>query len=87
MGLIEIITTTIAATSMMTVFSYVISESFQKLYKEPVLLEFLMSSFHFELTASQKKVAAWCVHYLVGLLFAIIYYLPVILEYALQIAG
>jgi len=64
-----------AATSLMTLFSYIVSESFRKLYKEPLLLQYLMSAWHLELSAFAKKVAGWGIHYLIGIVFVAGYYL------------
>lgn len=80
MECLETIVATITATSLMTLFSYMISNSFRELYKEPVLLEFLMSAFDFKLSDRQKTAAAWALHYLIGLHFAVLYFLPVWME-------
>ena len=80
MEFIEIIIAALAATSAMTLFSYLISETFRKLYKEPLLLEFLMSSLDFKLSGRQKAIVSWSLHYFIGLLFVILYYLPIWLE-------
>ena len=90
MEYIEIIVAALCATSTMTLFSYLISESFRKLYKEPLLMQFLMTSFDLDLSARQKVVASWVIHYLIGLLFVACYYLPVWLEcawYTISIAS
>lgn len=76
MECIEIPAATIMATSAMTLFSYLVSESFKKLYKEPVLLEFLLSSFRIDFSNRQKEVASWLIHYAIGLVFVISYYFP-----------
>ena len=68
---IEILVATLLATSAMTLFSYIISAGFRELYKEPVLLAFLMTSFDFKLSTRQKVIFAWCLHYLIGLLFVV----------------
>ena len=80
MEYIEIIVAALCATSTMTLFSYLISESFRKLYKEPLLMQFLMTSFDVELSGRQKVIASWLIHYFIGLLFVVCYYLPVWLE-------
>lgn len=77
MEIVEIIAISVIATSAMTLFSYIISEKFKKLYKEPVLLEYLMTSFSFKLSEKQKAILSWLIHYLIGLIFAVVYYLPV----------
>lgn len=70
-----ILLATLAATSLMTAFSYLVSEAFRELYKEPVLLQFLMTRFHFNLSPKVKTVAGWVVHYTIGLIFVIAYYI------------
>jgi hypothetical protein len=70
-----IIITAFAATSFMTAFSYLISESFRKLYKEPLLLQYLMSRWRLKLSPFAKMVAGWCIHYSIGLIFVAAYYL------------
>lgn len=72
--LLQIICATIAATSVMTLFSYIVSESARKLYKEPVLLTYLLHSFKVEISAGTKVVLAWLLHYIIGLIFVIIYH-------------
>jgi len=72
--LLQIICATIAATSVMTLFSYIVSESARKLYKEPVLLTYLLHSFKVEVSAGTKVVLAWLLHYIIGLIFVIIYH-------------
>jgi hypothetical protein len=73
--ILQIIIVSIAATSAMTLFSYVISASFRELYKEPVLLTFLLTQLKLELSPGTKKILAWLIHYIIGLLFVIGYHL------------
>lgn len=77
MECVKVIVATLLATSAMTLFSYIISESFKKLYKEPLLLQFLMSSFNLKLSRKQKAIAGWVIHYLIGLAFVILYLAPI----------
>lgn len=72
--LLQILISTIAATSAMTLFSYVISASFRELYKEPVLLTYLLTKFRVEVSPQTKTVLAWLLHYIIGLLFVIAYH-------------
>ena len=72
--LLQILISTIAATSAMTLFSYVISASFRELYKEPVLLTYLLTKFHVEVSTQTKTFLAWLLHYIIGLLFVIAYH-------------
>jgi hypothetical protein len=73
--ILQILLVSIAATSAMTLFSYAVSASFRELYKEPVLLTFLLAQLKLELSAGTKKTLAWLIHYIIGLLFVIGYHL------------
>jgi hypothetical protein len=70
----EIILTAIFATSLMTVFSYVYSAIRHKHYREPELLNTLLSrlSYSNKFLVEHSPVG-WIVHYGVGLLFIIAY--------------
>jgi len=70
----QIVISSIAATSAMTLFSYVISASFRELYKEPVLLTYLLTKAHVQVSPQTKTVLAWILHYIIGLLFVIAYH-------------
>ena len=72
--LLQIISSTIAATSVMTLFSYAISESARKLYKEPVLLTYVLHSLKIEVKPALKVFLAWFLHYLIGLAFVVSYH-------------
>jgi len=70
----QLIIVTIAATSAMTLFSYIVSATFRELYKEPVLLTFMLSKLHLELSNNVKETLAWLLHYFIGFLFVLAYY-------------
>lgn len=53
--MVLILLSTLAATTMMTLFSYMVSNIFSKIYKEPLLLEFLLSKLPVRLNASVKQ--------------------------------
>lgn len=72
---LQLIIVAIAATSAMTLFSYAASASFQELYKEPVLLTFMLTRLNIELSAKSKATVAWILHYFIGLLFVVAYHL------------
>jgi hypothetical protein len=76
-----LLTATFLATSAMTAFSYMVSESFRDLYKEPVLLEYVMSGLKLKLRNTQKAILGWCIHYLIGLLFVLGYFILMWLGY------
>lgn len=75
MEIAAILLATLVATSLMTAFSYLVSEAFRELYKEPVLLQFLMTRFNFNLSSTEKAIAGWVIHYSIGLFFVIAWYL------------
>jgi hypothetical protein len=70
----QILIATIAGTSLMTLFSYVVSASARELYKEPVLLTYLLSSLKIEVSPQIKTFLAWLLHYIIGLLFVVVYH-------------
>lgn len=80
MDCLRVLLATVFATSAMTSFSYLLSESFRKLYKEPVLLQYLMTVFKLELSITGKKIASWLLHYFIGLLFVVLYQAPLWLD-------
>ncbi|MFZ0598080.1 MAG: hypothetical protein WAM46_13940 [Flavobacterium sp.] len=71
---IQLLLVSIAATSAMTLFSYAASESFRELYKEPVLLTFMLTKLNIEVQPKPKAILAWLLHYFIGLLFVLAYY-------------
>jgi hypothetical protein len=72
---LQILIASIAATSAMTLFSYVVSTSFRELYKEPVLLTFILSKLKLDLSLKTKAILAWLLHYFIGLIFVVIYHI------------
>lgn len=73
--LFQIIIVSVLATSAMTLFSYVMSASFRELYKEPVLLSFILTKMNFEVSVQRKKYLAWLLHYFIGFLFVLAYHI------------
>jgi len=73
MEVLKIIIATLIGTTVMTAFSYYISEKFDKLFKEPVLLNYLMVMAGLNLKGNLEKLAGWVLHYFIGLLFVIAY--------------
>ena len=55
----QIIIVSLLATSAMTLFSYTMSASFRELFKEPVLLSFILIKTNLELSVQTKKYLAW----------------------------
>lgn len=74
MEIVLILLATVAATSLMTAFSYMVSEAFRELYKEPLLLQYLMTRFKIGIKGTMKVIAGWTLHYFIGLLFVLIFH-------------
>ncbi|HEX9980380.1 MAG TPA: hypothetical protein VGB50_07430 [Flavobacterium sp.] len=73
MDIVEILLATVAGTSLMTGFSYLVSEASRELYKEPLLLNIIMKKLGVELQGAARTIAAWLLHYFIGLLFVLGY--------------
>ena len=71
----QIIIVSLLATSAMTLFSYTMSASFRELFKEPVLLSFILIKTNLELSVQTKKYLAWLLHYFIGFIFVLAYHL------------
>ncbi|MDR7370206.1 hypothetical protein [Flavobacterium aquidurense] len=72
--ILQILTASIAATSVMTLFSYAISASARELYKEPVLLTYILTALRLKISKNLKTIYGWLLHYLIGLCFVIGYH-------------
>ena len=72
--LLQIVISSVAATSLMTLFSYAVSASARELYKEPVLLTYILTMFGIEVSPKLKIILAWLLHYLIGLAFVVGYH-------------
>lgn len=71
---IQLLIVSITATSAMTVFSYATSRKFQKLYKEPVLLSYIIKILNIKLSKRAEENYGWFLHYLIGFVFVLIYH-------------
>jgi hypothetical protein len=72
---IQILIATFTATSAMTMFSYIVSASFKELYKEPLLLKYLLTRFKITASDRLKEILAWLIHYSIGFIFVLGYYI------------
>lgn len=81
MDLLLLLIATLLSTTAMTLFSYAVSAAFRDLYKEPVLLDYLMHRYRIRIGEREKTVAAWLLHYFLGLVFVIGYLIPLQLGY------
>ncbi|PIF34405.1 hypothetical protein CLU81_5045 [Flavobacterium sp. 9] len=71
---LQLLTVSIIATAAMTWFSYFMSKQFQELYKEPVLLSFVLSKFKMKSSVKPEKTIGWLLHFLIGYLFVLAYH-------------
>lgn len=69
---LKLFTASIAATSAMTLYSYVLSWIKKYEFKEPRLLSLMFGKLDRRFK-SNKRIAGWSMHYLTGLLFAELY--------------
>lgn len=76
-----ILITTLASTTTMTLFSYVVSASFKDLYKEPVLLQYVMDRLSIEPDKKYQAFIGWFLHYFIGLLFVTAYFILAWLDF------
>jgi hypothetical protein len=63
----------VVATSLMTMVSYVLGSIRKKKFSEPELLNDLIRGFSWKCLHRFTRVAGWCIHYLVGFIFIVIY--------------
>ncbi|HEU4496803.1 MAG TPA: hypothetical protein VFR70_07100 [Flavobacterium sp.] len=75
MEVCKICIATLVGTTIMTAFSYLVSESFKKLFKEPVLLNLLIAKSELNISPERKNILGWLIHYAIGLSFVIAYHL------------
>ncbi|AWH84099.1 hypothetical protein HYN59_02780 [Flavobacterium album] len=73
MNFYKILIAAFSATNIMTTFSYLVSISFKKLFKEPVMLNFILEGAGINLKGRMKKVSGWLAHYLIGFAFVLVY--------------
>lgn len=72
---LQILTAAVAATSVMTFCSYAVSAAAREIYKEPLLLTYVLSKLHQQISPKLKLVLGWVLHYLIGLFFVIGYHI------------
>ncbi len=73
MNLLKIAIAAFSATNIMTTFSYLLSTCFKKLFKEPVIMDFLLNAVGIELKGRWHKIAGWIAHYFIGLVMVFCY--------------
>ena len=73
MDIVKILLATLTGTTLMTAFSYLVSEAYNKLFKEPVLLQIMLRLLHVEANDNTRLVLGWLIHYIIGLFFVLGY--------------
>lgn len=73
--IIQLILISIVATTAMTWFSFAMSNQFQELYKETVLLSSIISQLNLKISAESKRTWGWIIHYAIGFLFVVGYHI------------
>jgi hypothetical protein len=73
MNLLKIAIAAFSATNIMTTFSYLLSTNFKKLFKEPVMMNFILDGVGIELKGKWHKAGGWIAHYVIGFVMVIVY--------------
>jgi len=81
MNFIKIFIAAFSATNVMTTFSYLLSYRYKTLFKEPVLLNYVLAELGMHPKGKLGNLSGWLAHYTIGLLFVVSY------EMAWRLAG
>ena len=74
MEIIRLVVAGIVATSVMTAFSYIVANIRNRQFREPELLNIVLSSSDLlRVDLSKKSSVGWILHYLIGLIFVVIF--------------
>lgn len=73
MNILKLLIAAFSATNIMTTYSYLISISFKKLFKEPVMLNFVLEGVGITPKGKWKKFSGWLAHYLIGFAMVLVY--------------
>lgn len=74
MDIFRILISGFVATSIMTAFSYILSNIRNQQFREPELLNLVLSqSDLFRLELSRKSIAGWIIHYSIGWMFVAVF--------------
>jgi hypothetical protein len=73
MNLLKIFIAAFSATNIMTTFSYLLSASYKKLFKEPVMMNFILEGVGIHLKGKGHKIGGWIAHYIIGFALVITY--------------
>ncbi len=76
MVILQILLASFVGTTIMTVFSYLVSIAAGKQFREPVLLNKLLDRWvNMHITPHRSNPMGWLLHYLVGVAFVLAYHL------------
>lgn len=70
---VSIVSAALTGTTVMSAFSYIVSKKENKQFREPELLNKLISRMPMEVRTSKESIVGWAVHYIVGLMFCTLY--------------
>jgi hypothetical protein len=73
MNLLKLAIAAFSATNIMTTFSYLLSASYKKLFKEPVMMDFILEGIGIKLRGRWHKVGGWIAHYIIGFALVVFY--------------
>lgn len=74
MDILQIVCGTLVGTSLMTLFSYVVSREKNKQFREPQLINELVSRAKIKIAPLKNSPVGWILHYLTGAVFTLGYY-------------
>jgi len=70
---VPILSAALTGTTLMSAFSYITSQKEYKQFREPELLNKLVSRMPLDVKADKNSIVGWAVHYIVGLIFCTLY--------------
>lgn len=73
MNLLKLAIAAFSATNIMTTFSYLLSATYKKLFKEPVMMNFILKGLGINLKGKLHKIGGWIAHYIIGFTLVIAY--------------
>ncbi|TRW23814.1 hypothetical protein FMM05_11665 [Flavobacterium zepuense] len=73
MNLLKIFIAAFSATNIMTTFSYLLSATYKRLFKEPVMMNFVLEGIGIRLKGRWNKIGGWIAHYIIGFAIVISY--------------
>ncbi|ABQ05670.1 hypothetical protein [Flavobacterium johnsoniae] len=74
-SILQVLLSSAAATTVMTLCSYAVSAAAREIYKEPILLAYILKQLHLNISSDAKNMLGWVLHYVIGLAFVTAYHL------------